>query len=241
MILADALRALRQMGDPRFRRVLWIGLALTIALLVAVYLLFLWGLNRVLPEQVVLPFIGPVTWLNDLASGASVLVFLVASVFLMVPVAAAFTSLFLDRVADAVEARHYPDLPAANGVGFFAGLGDSLGFLGVLITANAVALIFYLLLAPAAPLIFIALNGFLLGREYFQMVALRRISRAEARALRRRHAATIWAAGALMALPLMIPLVNLLVPVLGAATFTHLFQRLARGGPSSRTSQNRPR
>ena len=30
----------------------------------------------------------------------------------------------------------------------------------------------------------------------------------------------------LMALPLSIPLVNLVIPILGAATFTHLFHRL---------------
>jgi len=245
VIFADALRALRQMGDPRFRRVLLIGLGLTVALLGAVYAIFLWGLNRLLPDQVTLPWIGPITWLDDLASGASILVFLVASVFLMVPVASAFTSLFLDEVADAVEARHYPHLPPATRVGFVTGLKDTLGFLGLLIAANTIALLVYLVLAPATLLLFIALNGFLLGREYFQLVALRRMGRDQARALRRRHAGTIWAAGALMALPLTIPVVNLLVPVLGAATFTHLFQRLAPSlapsDPSVRTSPDRPR
>lgn len=96
----------------------------------------------------------------------------------------------------------------------------------------------YLLLPPLAPLIFLALNGFLLGREYFQLIAARRLGRAGARALRRRHAATIWLAGALMALPLLVPVVNLLVPVIGAATFTHLYHRLPKGDPSARTSRN---
>ncbi len=236
MIVADFLRALRQLGDPRFRRVLLLGISLTVLLLVAVYGALLWLLNWLVPDQATLPWIGTVGWIDDLLSGASILVMLLASVFLMVPVASAFSSFFLDDVAGAVERQHYPGLPEPRRMGLADGLRDAIGFMGVLIAANLVALVFYLVLAPAAPLIFVALNGFLLGREYFQLVAMRRMTRAEANALRRRHAGTIWAAGALMALPLTVPVVNLLVPVLGAATFTHLFQRLAGTATSARTS-----
>ena len=70
------------------------------------------------------------------------------------------------------------------------------------------------------------MNGFLLGREYFTLAAIRRIGRQGARELRSRHAATIWLAGVLMAIPLTVPLLNLVVPILGAATFTHLFHML---------------
>ncbi|MEO1788933.1 MAG: EI24 domain-containing protein [Pseudomonadota bacterium] len=226
MIFNDFLKALGQMSDPRFRRVLFIGLGLTVALLIGVYALFLGLLNWFFPETLTLPFLGEVTWIDDLLSGASILLMMVLSIFLMVPVASAFTSLFLDDVADAVEATHFPGLSPAPRVSFAEGLRDSLNFLGVLIAANLVALVGYLFLGPLAPLGFIALNGFLLGREYFQLIALRRLGRDGAKAARRRHAVQIWAAGALMAAPLTIPIVNLLVPVLGAATFTHLFHRL---------------
>ncbi|NNF70920.1 MAG: hypothetical protein HKN02_01850 [Rhodobacteraceae bacterium] len=226
MIFNDFLKALSQMGDPRFRRVLGIGLALTLALLVGVYAVFLGALNWITPDTLTLPWIGEVTWVDDLLSGASIPLMLFLSVFLMIPVASAFTSLFLDDVADAVESLHFPSLTPAPRVGFVDGLRDSLSFLGVLIVANILALIGYLFLGPLAPLGFIALNGFLLGREYFQLIAMRRLGREGAKAARRRHAVQIWAAGALMAAPLTIPIVNLLVPVLGAATFTHLFHRL---------------
>ncbi|MEO0700523.1 MAG: EI24 domain-containing protein [Pseudomonadota bacterium] len=226
MIFNDFLKSLGQMSDPRFRRVLFIGLGLTVALLIGVYALFLGLLNWFFPDTLTLPFLGEVTWIDDLLSGASILLMMVLSIFLMVPVASAFTSLFLDDVADAVEATHFPGLSPAPRVSFAEGLRDSLNFLGVLIAANLVALVGYLFLGPLAPLGFIALNGFLLGREYFQLIALRRLGRDGAKAARRRHAVQIWAAGALMAAPLTIPIVNLLVPVLGAATFTHLFHRL---------------
>jgi len=58
------------------------------------------------------------------------------------------------------------------------------------------------------------------------MVAMRRLGREGAKAARKRHMPAIWLAGALMAVPLSIPVVNLLIPVLGAATFTHMFMRL---------------
>jgi uncharacterized protein involved in cysteine biosynthesis len=115
---------------------------------------------------------------------------------------------------------------------------DSIGFLGVLILANLFALMLYVIFAFAAPLIFWGLNGFLLGREYFTLAAIRRVGRREAKALRSRYFLKIWAAGFLMAIPLSVPLLNLVVPILGAATFTHLFHRLVPQGPSGQTSRD---
>ena len=133
-----------------------------------------------------------------------------------------------DTVADAVEARHYPLLPPATPVPFLDALRDTVNFLGVLIAANLLAIILYILVTPAAPFIFWGLNGFLLGREYFTLAAIRRVGRARAKEMRRENGATIWAAGALMAIPLSVPLVNLVIPILGAATFTHIFHRVNR-------------
>ena len=91
----------------------------------------------------------------------------------------------------------------------------------------------YALFTPFALFIFWGLNGYLLGMEYFQLAAMRREGRAAAMALRRKHRLTIWAAGVLMAMPLSVPLVNLLIPILGAATFTHIYHAIRRrAGPS---------
>lgn len=237
--LADVAKAAGQLGDPAFQRVLWTGLALTVALLVAFGAVFVWGMNWLLPDTVALPWIGEIGWLDDVASGASVLGLLVLSVFLMVPVASAFTSFFLDDVTDAVEAKHYPQLSPAPRLSLADSIRDGAGFLGVLILANLAALAAYLVLPPFAPLIFYALNGFLLGREYFQLIAARRLGREGAAKLRRRHTLRIWAAGCVMAVPLTVPIVNLLVPLVGAAAFTHLYHRLPRPeGSSARTSRN---
>lgn len=231
IILNSFFAALGQMGDPRFRKVLFLGVGLTLALLVGTTFGFVWLVQFLVGPSVTLPWIGEVTWLGDAAGYSSVLLMMVLSVFLMVPVASAFTSMFLDEVAQAVEDRHYPHLPPVPGVAFAEGLKDSLSFLGVLIAANLVALILYVIFAPLAPFIFWALNGFLLGREYFTLAAMRRLGRDGARKLRSKHSITIWTAGILMAVPLSVPLINLLIPIIGAATFTHIYHQL--GGRSS--------
>lgn len=228
MILADFFRALGQLGDRRFRRVLWLGLALTLALLVAVYAAFLWAVQSFVPDAIEIPFVGPVAGLDTLLSWGSALLMIGLSVFLMLPVTAAFTGFFLEDVVSAVEQRHYPDLPPVPRARLADALIDSTNFLALLIVVNLLAVLAYPFAGPFSPLLFWGINGLLLGREYFSLVAMRRLGRRGARALRRRHFAQIWLAGALMAAPLSIPLLNLLVPVLGVATFTHLFQRLNR-------------
>ena len=233
-MLGDFFRALGQLGDPRFRRVLWRGIGLTLGLLVAVYVLALNAIRAFVPDQVTLPWIGPVGGIDAVLSWGSIPVMLLASVFLMVPVASAFTGFFLEDVAEAVEDRHYPALPAPTAVPFLTMLLDSAVFFGVLGLANLLALAVYPFAGPLAPVVFWAVNGYLLGREYFTMVAMRRMGRSGAQMLRRRHAGEIWLAGTLMAAPLSVPLVNLIIPVLGAATFTHLFHRLQARDPSRR-------
>lgn len=228
MILSSFLLALSQMADPRFRSVLWRGVGLTIALLVGIYAGVLWLIEALTAEPITLPGVGQVTWLGDLLSWGSLGLMIVLSVFLMVPVASAITSLFLEEVAQAVEDTHFPDLPAMPPVGFFEGLRDTFSFLGLLIGANLLAFGVYAMMPFAAFFIFYALNGFLLGREYFQLAAMRRIGRRDAKELAKRHQSTIWVAGCLMAVPLSFPFINLLIPVLGAATFTHLFHKLNR-------------
>lgn len=238
MILSSFFAALQQMTDPRFRRVLLLGVGLTVLLLVGISVVFVWLVGGLVGDVISLPLIGEVTWVDNVASWGAAVLLGVLSIFLMVPVASAITSMFLDTVAQAVEDAHFPQLPPAQNVPLRDAVVDTISFLGVLIVANILALALYLIFAPAAPLIFWALNGFLLGREYFTLAAIRRVGRQGAKKLRSRHALTIWAAGFLMAIPLTVPLLNLLIPILGAATFTHLFHRLAPQAPYDQTSPN---
>ncbi len=226
MIMDAFIKALGQIGDPRFRRVLLIGVGITLALLAGAT----WAVQLLLPDSVSLPWYGEIGWLSSLLSGFVLIAMIGFSMFLMVPVASLFTGLFLETVAHAVEAKHYPDLPPANKVGFADTLVDSVKFFGVLIVVNLLALIIYLLSTILAPVIFWIVNGVLLGREYFQLVAMRRLGRKGANALRAKHRPVIWLAGFLMAVPLSIPILNLFIPVLGVAVFTHIFHKLNKSG-----------
>lgn len=226
MIFADFRRALSQIADQRFRRVVFLGILLALALLVGVYALLLTVIQWLDPGSIDLFLIGPIEGLGTLLSLGSLLLLLVLSVFLMVPTAAAFSSIFLEDVADAVEDRFYPGQPPAPHRGLMPALVEVINFTGLFIALNAVLLV-GLLLGPVYILLYWAANGWLLGREYFSLVALRRVPPDRAAALRRAHRRQIWLAGMLMAIPLSLPLLNLVIPVLGVATFTHLFHRLA--------------
>ncbi|HEY5337958.1 MAG TPA: EI24 domain-containing protein, partial [Rhizomicrobium sp.] len=74
----------------------------------------------------------------------------------------------------------------------------------------------------------IAADGWLLGRQYFELVALRHMSRGAANTMRKRHGATIYGAGFLIALIAAIPVVNFIAPLFGAAFMVHVFKRLSQ-------------
>lgn len=215
------------MLDLRFLGVLLRALGLTILLLIGSYVLVFNVMLAFLPEAVSL--FGYSLSLPTLGFSIGAVVALMAvSPFLMFPVAALFVGLFLDRIVDAVERRHYPHLANRDGQPLTAALGDALRFLLVFIVANGAALVLYLLIPPLAPVIFWLVNGLLLGREYFQTVAVRRLDARAAKKLRRRNFAQIWMAGAAVAVPLSIPLVNLVIPIFAVASFTHMYHRLSQ-------------
>lgn len=226
MIFDAFFKALSQLGDTRFRGVLLRALGLTIGLLAVFYFGFVWVLGFFLPETFTLPWIGEVSFLSNALSWVAIGGMLVLSVFLMMPVASAFTGFFLEDIADAVEEKYYPQLPKVTPVPLRETINDSVRFLGLMVIVNLLALVIYVMSTALAPVVFWLVNGFLLGREYFQLVAMRRLGREGANKLRARHRWVIWLAGVLMAVPLTFPLINLLVPIVGVATFTHLFHAL---------------
>ncbi|MDB2323152.1 EI24 domain-containing protein [Planktomarina temperata] len=226
MILSDFLKSIAQFDDPKFRRVLWRGLGLTIVLLIAACLLVNFGINQLLSSAWAANLIGDQSWLGALINIGGVLFTIALSIWLMVPVTSAIIALFLDEVGQAVEARHYPHLPKQTATKLQDQILVGIRFLGILLLANVGALILSMIVPLLAPFVFWATNGYLMGREYFQMAAMRRMPRAQAQELYQRHQGSIWTAGILMAIPMSIPLVGLFIPILGAATFTHQFERL---------------
>ncbi|HUS52501.1 MAG TPA: EI24 domain-containing protein [Thermohalobaculum sp.] len=226
-VINDFMRAVGQVFDARFVGVLLRAVALTLGLMALVSLGAIW-LVGLLPPSFDLPWIGavatPFTAVRGFALGAMVWL----SAFLMFPVAAMFVNLYLDRIVEAVEARHYPGLPPGRAMGLGEALGSGLKFTLIVLAVNLVAMILYLISGPFAPLVFWIVNGYLFGREYFELVAQRRLAAGEAGRLRGKYSWRVWLAGSLMAVPLSVPVVNLIVPLLGVATYTHMYHRLAQ-------------
>lgn len=235
MLFSAARAALGEILDPAMRRVFWKSIGLTIAGLVAV-----WFAIRALFETVAIPFVSEwITgfglpalpeWTGVLGLVAAIIagIGLAAGLaFLVAPVSAAIAGIFLDDVADHVERQDYPDDPPGKPMPLGPSIWLSVRFFGVVLLGNLVALA--LLLVPGVNLIaFFVVNGYLLGREYFQFAAMRFHDEASANRLRSLHSGTVFAAGLMIAAFLAVPLVNLLTPLFGAALMVHLHKAIAR-------------
>lgn len=225
-VLGDAARALQALRDPAFWAVAAKSVGLTLALLIGAF----WGLGALFGVNDDFSFTLPLIGRIGVDGGVGTVlwgVFAIAlSAFLMAPVAGAFAGIFADEVAAAVERRAYPALPPPRPAPFLSQLAASAGLFLAMAALNILALFIYLLAPPLAPAAFVAINGWLLGREYLETMAMRRMDRARARALRRTHALEAWALGALMAASFALPFASLLTPLLGAAAATHLLHRI---------------
>jgi uncharacterized protein involved in cysteine biosynthesis len=202
----------------RILGVLCLCTLLSLLAFVGLWWLLDWLLTSVLVDT------GPVQtlldWLGALAA-------LVAAWLLFPVVTSAFVGLFLDRVARIVEARHYPLLPPAAGLPWHQALLASLQFLALMLVANAALLLLWFF-PIAYPIGFFVVNGLLLGREYYDLVAQRRLDLTAARALRRRHEPELLLTGAGITFLLTVPFANLITPVLATAAMVHRFESWRR-------------
>lgn len=216
--------SVHQLGDPRVRDPVLLSLGLTVVAYLALVAGLWFGLGSI---DVVEP-----AWLDtviDVAGGVTA--FVVALIFFPA-VVTVFVGLFLERIADAVEARHYPDLPPAREVPVGESIVGALSFAGVSIGLNLLALPLYIFLPALNLVLYLGLNGYLLGREYHELVAARRLNRRDLRGERRGHRGRLILAGMLIAGLMLVPVANLLAPVVATAFMVHIVQSL-RDGPTS--------
>ncbi|MGB0508113.1 MAG: EI24 domain-containing protein [Pikeienuella sp.] len=227
-MIDDFAKAIGQLTDRRFLGVLVLALAITTAILGGLAGTILWAVGLI-DYSFTIPFTDfQVQGLDKAALVFAIAAIGVMSIFLMFPVAAVFIGFMLDRIADAVESEHYPGLPEPRRQPISEAIWNAVKFSLVLIVANILAFIIYLLSTILAPVIFWIVNGYLLSREYYELVALRRMPPKEARQLRKRHFWAILPSGVLIAMLLSVPILNLLAPLVGVAAFVHLYHRKQR-------------
>jgi len=229
MILDAAGRAAGQLLSPAFRAVFFKTLGLTLLALVALWFALAQGFEW-LALPVLEGFVPAMPdwagWLGLIAAIVAGLALALGLALLVAPVSALIAGLFLDDVAEVVERTDYPADPSGRAVPPVQALWLSLKFFAIVILGNLLALL--LLLIPGVNLVaFFVVNGYLLGREFFEFAAMRFRDEAEAKALRRRHAGTVFLAGLVIAGFLAIPLVNLLTPLFAAAMMVHLHKALS--------------
>ncbi len=233
MILDAARLSLANLFAPETRSVFWKVLGLTILALVA-----LWFAVREVFIWLALPWIDTLMpgtpvwagWLTFVLGIFASLGLALALALLLAPVTALIAGFFLDDVADVIEKRDYPNEPPGRPLPLGEAVAGSLKFLGVVILGNLLALV--LLLVPGVNLVaFFLVNGYLLGREFFEFAAMRYRAPAEARLFREKHRSTVFLAGLLLAGFLAVPFVNLLTPLFAAGLMVHLHKRLSATDP----------
>ena len=221
-MLQHFARAVAQLNDRSFQRVLWLGLAGALIAFVIAFAAAKWALGFAVAADW--------GWLDGvldwLLQWSIVPLFLISAYFFFPSVATGIMAAFLDDVVDAVEQRHYPGHVARRHFGLIEGAWLGLRMAAIILLWNLAALPLYavLLITGFGPVIlFVALNGYLLGREYLEMVALRHMDAAAAKAWRRSRRVEVFLLGLAATGLFLIPLVNLFAPLIAAAMAVHLF------------------
>jgi uncharacterized protein involved in cysteine biosynthesis len=151
------------------------------------------------------------------------------AVFALMPaVTALVASFFADEIAELVERSHYPADPPGVAPPLWLAIreGTKTALLAVEVYLCALQ---FLLFAGAGVVLFFVATAWLLGREYFELAAMRFHPVADAKALRRMHGTTVFTAGLFIAGFVSIPILNLATPLFGTALMVHMHKRLMCG------------
>jgi CysZ protein len=216
-MLKAAGQAFRELFTPPFRAVLLKSVGFTIALFALLIVAIVWGFGYF------------VQWPDQIETAVQVLggsALVVGSIFLIPPVTSLVAALYLDDIAEMVEKTNFPaDRPGRPLPVALATL-TAIKFFLVVLAVNFLALI--LLLVPGINLIaFYAGNGYLLGREYFELAALRHLSAAEAKRLRKSNRLTVFLSGLIIAGIASVPILNLVTPLFATSFMVRVYKGLA--------------
>ncbi len=212
-MFAPIVRAISQLDDPVFVGVMLRGIAWSIACFIGLHAGVIWVIHHSLDLH---------GWL---AGGADILGAVAASLlslWLFLPVAAAIGTLYFDRIAAAVEHRYYPELPPPRGASLIEQALDGGTVALKILALNIVALILALLIPGLGLILGWMIAAYAIGRGLFVTIAMRRMSRPRAEFLYRQFRGLILGQGAILALAAYIPVLNLLIPIVGAACMVHI-------------------
>lgn len=215
-VFSPPAKALAQIDDPAFLRVILASIAWTIVAFAAVIWAVVWGAQAVVDAHAAG---GWLQWLAGLVSGLGGVVL---ACYLFIPVAMVIATLFVDTVAEAVERRYYPYLPIARPAPLAAQVWDALALGARVLVLQLLALVLVLLLPGLGALVGWMIAAWAIGRGLFVSVAMRRMDRRSATSLYEHLRFPVLLQGALITAGSFVPFINLAVPVLGVAAMVHV-------------------
>lgn len=218
------IRGIRQLSDPATRKV--VGLSIGIAILT--FLVLFAGIETALRHTSIFQ----TGWMETVSDVLGRLAAVVLTWLLFPAAISAVVGLYLDRVTEAVEARHYPGLPKVDDQPFAETLLAAGKFLIILVALNF-CLLFLIFTGPLYLVMYYLVNGYLISREFFEMVSIRRLDAGQTRALRKQYQTPLLMIGAIFAFLMTVPIVNLLTPIIATATMVHLFETWRARGDGS--------
>jgi len=216
-MLAAAGQAFEELFSPPFRSVMVKCVVFTLALLAGLIIAVQWTFTYLVswPDWVETA----IQWLGGLALVAG-------SIFLIPPVTSLIAGLYLDDIAEVVERTDFPDDPPGRALPTAQSVFLAIKFFFVVLGVNLLAL--FLLLIPGVNLIaFYVGNGYLLGREYFELAAMRHMSGREAKRLRKANRTTVLTCGLIIAALASVPILNLMTPLFATSFMVRVFRRVA--------------
>lgn len=224
-MISAFFKSLGQLGD----RAILSALLWTVLCAVLIFVLSGWALWQALAWATA-QYGGPLSdyagWTGVIAAFGTIIAFW----FWWRVVAIAVLQLFADRIVIAVERKHYPQAAAsARDLPWGPSLTMALRSLGRALLYNALALPFALILlftGVGAPMLFLAVNAVLVGRDLDEMVTARHPALDQTAPSRTSR----FVLGLVANLLLLVPLVNLFAPIIAAAMATHLFHQRGAGG-----------
>ncbi|MEI9996119.1 MAG: EI24 domain-containing protein [Rhizomicrobium sp.] len=218
-MFASLRRALGMLFDRDFRGLVLWTLVLTAALFVALLAGVEYGLAR-------LPELGS-PWVNRFLELIAPVALLLSVFVLGAPVAATIGAAFMERIAARVDAHFYPGDSKVRRAPALRSVGESVRLIGLAILINLALLPVDVGIPGLPEAATVLVNGWLLGREFFDLAALRHQTPEQVTALRHRHGGKIYLAGLFIALFTAIPGIDLIAPFFGTALMAHLSRRLA--------------
>lgn len=218
LVLKSFINAFNLMRRPSALRLVFYTLLVTAAIL----LVFVGGVQLAMAQLRFFEW-GWLEWIVDFLIGGGAIFISWFFFPLLIPSVA---SLFDERIMRAAELDTGIDTPDDEPDGLLRSLAETARFVLLALSLNVLALPLYILLPGINLILYYMLNGYLLGREFFDAAGARHIGIRQAKQLRRRYRLNVWAAGALIAFMMTIPFLNLLTPFIAVAGLTYLFHGL---------------